>query len=206
MTERPEAIVFDYGGVFTIPDSLRPEFELYERILGLPAGALMQALGSGPAWEAVSVGAISEEEYWRQVAGEWEKRLPPAFGRFRHGTLPFETINQEMVELAKRLYGQVRLGLLSNATISLREHLERLGWPARLFDVIGISAEIGRRKPDTAAYRWVAEQLGLPMERILFVDDKPRNVEAARAAGMRALPFTTVRELVEALRELGLRV
>lgn len=206
MTERLEAIVFDYGGVFTIPDSLRPEFELYERALGLPAGALLQALGSGPAWEAVSVGAISEEEYWRRTAGEWEKRLPPAFGRFRHGTLPFETINEEMVELAKRLHGQVRLGLLSNATVSLREHLERLGWPAHLFDVIGISAEIGRRKPDAAAYRWMAEQLGVPMGRILFVDDKPRNVEAARAAGMRALPFTTVHELAEALREMGLQV
>ena len=206
MTERPEAIVFDYGGVFTLPDSLRPEFEMYERALGLPAGALWEALGSGPAWEAVSVGAISEEEYWRQVAGEWEGRLPLAFGRFRHGTLPFETINGEMVELAKRLHGQVRLGLLSNATISLRAHLERLGWPMHLFEVIGISAEIGRRKPDAAAFRWAAEQLGVPMERILFVDDKPRNVEAARAAGMRALLFTTVSELAERLREMGLRV
>ncbi|MGC8826054.1 MAG: HAD family hydrolase [Anaerolineae bacterium] len=206
MTEHLEAIVFDYGGVFTIPDSLRPEFELYERALGLPAGALLQALGSGPAWEAVSVGAISEEEYWRQAAGEWEKQLPPAFGRFRHGTLPLETINKEMVELAKRLHGQVRLGLLSNATVSLREHLERLGWPAHLFDVIGISAEIGRRKPDAGAFQWIAEQLGVPIGRILFVDDKPRNVEAARAAGMRALLFTTAGELAEHLRALGLRV
>lgn len=206
MTTHLEAIVFDYGGVFTLPDSLRTEFEQYERALGLPAGALQQALGSGPAWEAVSVGAISEEEYWRQVAGQWEGRLPPAFGRFCHGTLPFETINPEMVELVKRLRGQVRLALLSNATISLREHLHRLGWPAHVFDVIGISAEIGRRKPGEAAYRWIAEQLGAPLERILLVDDKPRNVEAARAAGMLALQFTTAHELAEHLRGVGLKV
>lgn len=206
MSMHLEAIVFDYGGVFTLPNSLQPEFEQYERALGLPAGALQQALGSGPAWEAVSVGAISEEEYWRQVAGPWEERLPPAFGRFRHGTLPFETINPEMVELVKRLQGQVRLGLLSNATISLREHLRRLGWPERVFDVIGISAEIGRRKPEEAAYRWIAEQLGAPMARILLVDDKPRNVEAARALGMPALQFTTAKELAEHLRGMGLKV
>ena len=43
---------------------------------------------------------------------------------------------------------------------------------------------------------------GAPPERCLFVDDSAENVEAARAAGMRAVHFREFADLDDALRPL----
>lgn len=199
-----DAIILDFGGVFTHPEPIDAELDVYAREVGLAPGALRMALGSGPAWESVSVGAISEEEFWRVVAAPWEEKLPPAFSRFRHGTLLYEPVDDEMVALARALRGRVRLGLLSNATISLSAYLDELGWPAEIFDVIGVSAAIGRRKPDPEAFQWMLEALGTPPARALLVDDKPRNVEAAEALGMQGHIFRSPADLREDLRARGL--
>jgi FMN phosphatase YigB (HAD superfamily) len=54
------------------------------------------------------------------------------------------------------------------------------------------------------------EQLGTSAEETLFLDDKPVNIEAARALGIQAIQFSTVAKLRGDLiaaglnRELGL--
>lgn len=47
----------------------------------------------------------------------------------------------------------------------------------------------GLRKPDAAIYSTVAERLGETPSALIVVDDRPRNCEAARSVGMRALCF-----------------
>ncbi len=59
------------------------------------------------------------------------------------------------------------------------------GWGAR-FDLVLVSARIGTAKPDADVWPLAAERLGSPADRIVFVDDKPANVDAARAAGIHA--------------------
>jgi HAD superfamily hydrolase (TIGR01509 family) len=45
-------------------------------------------------------------------------------------------------------------------------------------------------KPDPEYYANIEQQLGLPGEAILFWDDSPRNVEAARQRGWNAEVYT----------------
>ena len=54
------------------------------------------------------------------------------------------------------------------------------------FDHLFLSFETGHMKPDNRAFRHVIDQLSRPPEQILFFDDNPHNVEAARNAGMHA--------------------
>ena len=58
---------------------------------------------------------------------------------------------------------------------------------------------VGLRKPDPAIYRLAFAQLGVPGERIVFLDDIGANLKAARELGM-----TTIKVLdaEQALREL----
>ena len=198
-----EAVLFDFGSVLTQPGPVREELARYERQLGLPAGALEETLGSGPHWEAASTGAISEEEYWRRAAAGLEERLPPAFGRFRQGLLLYEPLNPAVVELAWRIRGQARLGLLSNATASLGPYLAGLPRLCGLFDDVVISAEVGLRKPDPAIYELAARRLGVPLGRAVLVDDKPRNTLAARRIGMPAITYTGIENLCSELRRHG---
>ena len=184
-----EAVIFDFGGVLTQPAAIRAELAGYERLLGLPAGAIVDAISQGELWEAVSVGAISEAEAWQRMVGPYIARLPPAFDRFRHGTLPFEPLVPEVVAIAGALRGQVRLGLLSNATLSLRPALERMNALRDLFDDIVISAEVGLRKPDRRIFELATRRLGVAPAGALLVDDKPRNTLAAQAFGMQAIVY-----------------
>jgi len=201
-----DAVLFDFGGVLTDPEPIKEELHRYEAQLDLPEGAIVMTLGAGPVWEAVSTGAISEDEYWGQVSAEFVSALPPAFGRFRHGSLPYEELNPDMLGLVRMLRGQTKIGLLSNATISLAGYLRRLPAVSELFDDIVISAEVGLRKPDPAIYQLAAQRLSAGIGRCVLVDDKARNTLAAQAAGMLAIIYESPAKLRQELRGLGLDV
>ena len=54
---------------------------------------------------------------------------------------------------------------------------------AALFDVVVLGPAIGVRKPDPEVFRRVATMLGRSVRECVVVDDSPRNVRGARAAG-----------------------
>lgn len=67
------------------------------------------------------------------------------------------------------------------------------------------SSEIGAMKPDPAFFEYILEDLGVPADRIGFVDDVPANVEAALALGIRAVlhdPASGAAGLVDGLTPL----
>lgn len=74
----------------------------------------------------------------------------------------------------------------------------------RLLDDVVVSGEVKVAKPDPRAYEIAAERIGLPLDRLAFVDDSPRNIAAATALGMDAILFTEATALREELRKRGL--
>lgn len=68
-----------------------------------------------------------------------------------------------------------------------------------------VSCHTGHRKPEPRAYRDAAAALGVRPERCVLVDDRPGNVEVARALGMTGVVRTPeIGALRSALRALGL--
>lgn len=64
----------------------------------------------------------------------------------------------------------------------------------------------GMRKPAAGAYQAAASHLQLPPERLIFVDDRQPNVDAAAASGMKAIRFTgCALALEKELQDLGLQ-
>ncbi len=67
------------------------------------------------------------------------------------------------------------------------------------------SSELGAMKPNPAFFRHVLEDLGVPADRVGFVDDLPANVAAAESVGVRAVlhdPASGAAGLVEDLEPL----
>jgi 2-haloacid dehalogenase len=56
-------------------------------------------------------------------------------------------------------------------------------------------------KPDPRIYHLILEELAVQPAEALFVDDYPRNVEAALALGMKAIRFTGTSALREDLQQ-----
>ena len=72
---------------------------------------------------------------------------------------------------------------------------------ARAFDVQVVSGHVGVRKPDRPMFERGVEELGIPADRVLFVDDFEENLPPAQELGMTAFlhdpadPSRTVAEL-----------
>ncbi|MCR5878458.1 HAD family phosphatase [Phenylobacterium sp. J367] len=73
----------------------------------------------------------------------------------------------------------------------------------RLKDAV-ISGRDGMMKPDPAIYRFACQRFGHEPADLLFVDDSPANVEAAKAVGLDAHHFTDPAALRPALEARGL--
>ncbi len=58
------------------------------------------------------------------------------------------------------------------------------------FDAIHYAADLGCAKPDPAFFAAVVERTGFAPVELLLIDDSPRNVDGARAAGWRAALWT----------------
>lgn len=61
----------------------------------------------------------------------------------------------------------------------------------------------GFRKPDPGAYKAALAHLGAASEDVVIVDDRPVNVEAAVALGMRGVAFKGAEDCRARLLELG---
>ncbi|WP_405942705.1 HAD family hydrolase [Streptomyces sp. NBC_00207] len=94
------------------------------------------------------------------------------------------------------------LGLLSNIPEDLAVLYEATQPWLERFAVRGLSCRIGSAKPEPAAYEWCIRELGLPPGEILFVDDRPENVHAARRLGLQGHVFTSPEALRDALEEV----
>ena len=67
------------------------------------------------------------------------------------------------------------------------------------FTRVFVSSELGKRKPEAAAFQTVCETIGVEPGRILFFDDAAANVNGARAAGLRAVKVENASDIVAAL-------
>jgi len=86
--------------------------------------------------------------------------------------------------------GHYLLGSLNNEARELNEYRFKAFALREFFDIALTSCYVGLRKPDPAMYQRAIDIVGSSPERILFIDDRPENVEGAKNAGMTAIHFT----------------
>lgn len=199
------AVLFDFGGVL-----LRQDWAVYDEFgsqHGLPKDAMRIALYGTDAWKRLQVGD-GDRDLWRTAAiaslgehcgdrandvlDQWLARRPE--------------FHQTNIDLANALQtAGHRIGLLSNAAPDLADRLKdsyRLGieWDDEV-----ISGLVDLAKPEAAIFHLAARRIGLPPEACFFIDDQPRNVEAALDVGMSAYRFvgTDYSGLQAALKDDG---
>ena len=95
------------------------------------------------------------------------------------------------------------LGLVTNATTRLDDDLARLGL-SDAFDFVVNSSAIGCAKPSRCFYEHAARRGGCEPGAVLFVDDRPENVEAAIDFGFHGHLHRDPRMLERLLRDWSL--
>jgi len=179
-----QTIVFDLGNTL-VPFSLAP----------------LRARWGGCAAEAAELcnrfesGQLRPEQFRRRM-GALAGVDAPDFDAWWNAI--FE--DRWLVEPARirALAGQYRLGLLSNTNAVHFEFLRRTRPLLGEFDFLILSHEVGAAKPDPAIYAAAEAAARCPPEAILYFDDVPEFVVAARHRGWHAVEFTGA-EVVDAL-------
>lgn len=142
-------------------------------------GADAQAVAS--AYLEASLGTISADAFWRAVGLTPEVEDTYLSG---HSLVPGVV---DLLECAGR--AGMPVWCLSNDVERWSRKLRGRLEVETLFAGAVISSEVGARKPDRAIYRYLIDRSGFAPQELLFVDDRPRNVEAAIAADIPAVQF-----------------
>lgn len=170
-----------------------PYLEAIEAAIEVPMRDAWR-LRDAEAWPEFECGRIDEAQFearfWADPAGALAFDRE-AFHRTRRAGYGF--LNG-MEALLDELRGRVALHVASNYPVWIEELRERFGLDER-FDGVWASCDLGVRKPDPAFYARLLDKVGRPAAECLFVDDRPVNVEAAAAVGMRAAVFTSAADL-----------
>ncbi|MGL4421099.1 MAG: HAD-IA family hydrolase, partial [Gemmataceae bacterium] len=72
------------------------------------------------------------------------------------------------------------------------------------FEFLGASHLLRARKPEQEFYAGVQRQIGMPHEQVLFIDDLPENVAAAKGFGWQAVQYPPGASLAPELARFGI--
>jgi len=181
------AVIWDMGGVLLRTEDPAPRQRLAEH-LGIPLDKLYRQIFDSQSSHLAEVGEITEKDHWASVCAALDLS-PQDLSEIMDGFWAGDRIDSSLVDYIRSLRQHYKTGLLSNAWDGLRQVLETRFDLTGAFDVIVISAEVGMAKPDSRIYQLTSQRLGVAAQEAVFIDDVPKNVEAARAMDMHAIQF-----------------
>lgn len=190
-----EAVLFDYGGVFT-----PSPFAAVERLgieLGAAPGVLLEVVfgaydtDTDHPWHRLERGELALTSARDEIlalgqqsgikADLWD--FLRAMGSLEGG------IRQVVVDRVRRLkQAGIRTAVVTNNVAEFSEHWRKTLPLDELFDAVIDSSEVGCRKPAEKIFRLALDRLGVTApDRAVFLDDFPGNVEAARRMGLHGI-------------------
>ena len=197
-----KTIIFDLGGVI-LKNAMRKINTLIAQELGLDRDYVISEVRKiNPP---LHKGKMSEEEFYKKFA-EVLKTSPEFIKNYY--TKEFEKytgFNDDVVEIVKELKKKFILAVLSN-TYEYHAKLNEKDPRFRLFDLIIFSHRVGMRKPDREIYKHILKRLNIKPDECIFIDDLPKNVEAAKNMGIKGILFQNAEQLKEDLKKLGVDV
>ncbi len=199
-----KAVIFDFGGVFDQKHEALEGFRAAAARYNLQPEAFYDLLYSGEAWQQAKLGAMNADAYWRMIMAQLGHEASADVGAFRSELFAGHELDTGVVRIAQRLHRRLPLALLSNATDELEMVLRERWGIDHLFTVVVNSARAGVAKPDPRAYQLALDGLRCRPHEVLFIDDKPRNIDAAVELGIPSVLFTDAAALEQELVARGL--
>lgn len=177
-----EALIFDIGNVLVRFEPGKAERTLAE--LGARDANLDSLSLLGRRYE---VGEFDRAAFLEELRKELAVDLPDE--TLARAWQDIFSPNEPMCEIVDKLHGRYPLYLLSNTNCLHHEHLLR-AYPvfAKFRDGV-FSYRAKMMKPERGIFELAIRQFGVRPEAAIYLDDLAANVEAARAAGLRAFLY-----------------
>jgi putative hydrolase of the HAD superfamily len=210
-----EAVIWDFGGVFT--SSPFEAFNRYEREQGLPLDFIRTVNATNPhnnAWALFERSEIDAAAFDLKFAEEAAALGHPVRGR---DVLPLLSgdVRPGMVRALKTCKSAgLKVGCITNNVMtgegagmaSSREKAAEVAEIMALFDQVIESSKVGVRKPDPRIYQMMCDRLAAAPAACVYLDDLGINCKPAAALGMTAIKVVDeTQALADLSRLTGLR-
>ena len=186
MNNNIEFVYFDIGGVFI---DWRPGLEKIAQELDIPIKAVHDLF---PQYaQKIDLGIKTWDDFGQALIQEYNLQTkftkPPL-----HLFVDAFNIITETHQLAKDLQGKFQLGLLSDVDVKVFKRTFSQGKiPQIPYQAVILSSQVGFVKPQPEIYKYALKKAKVVPEKILFIDDKPDNIEVAKAFGWQGYVFNT---------------
>jgi putative hydrolase of the HAD superfamily len=209
----PKVLYFDLGNVLLGFSHERMCRQMAD-LAGITAEAVRELLfaDEGPdcaQWQ-IEDGRLDVEGYYRHFCAKMGRECDRARLEIAASDI-FWPLEETAALVRKLAAAKHRLGILSNinplhwrfVSDGRFPLLHRAGQPGSLFEFVVLSYEAKAMKPDQRIYQAAVDLTGAPADQVFFVDDRADNVAGALAAGLDAVPFVGVDQLVADLKQRG---
>jgi putative hydrolase of the HAD superfamily len=195
-----EAVIWDFGGVFT--SSPFEAFNRFEAEKGLPKDLIRRVNATNPdanAWALFERNEVDTAGFDKLFLEESTALGHPVAGR---DVLPLlsGSLRPRMVAALKACKVHFKVGCITNNVVSMhspgQDEGQRtagaMGQVMPLFDQIIESSKAGVRKPDPKIYQMMCALLDVSPGNCVYLDDLGINCKPAAALGMRAIKVVDV--------------
>ncbi|KAJ5153652.1 uncharacterized protein N7500_009091 [Penicillium coprophilum] len=117
-------------------------------------------------------------------------------------SLKIQSATLEFLTKLKTEHPHLRVYGLTNTPLPEQDSVYSVAsrWP--VFDHIYISGNLGMRKPDISCYKAVLQDIGLPAEAVVFIDDLAENILSAQSIGIHSILFENHEQLARQLENV----
>ena len=201
-----KALIFDVGGVLLELDIRRcRSFYIdrlgYERIDDILDSSIQKGI-----YMQLEGGQISPDQFRQGILKDSLPGMTPEYIDLAMWSL-LKGVDSRKAEILKSLSDKYDLYILSNNN--------GITWPLcvklmedegievnRVFKKIFLSYRMKMLKPGMEIFRAVIDQIGLPADELLFIDDSLKNVEGALKAGLPAIFYPAGCDMQTFLKEV----
>jgi putative hydrolase of the HAD superfamily len=157
---------------------------------------------SNDAWEK---GLITVEQYLKKTVFYEPQNFTPA-DFFAAMKAQSQILEYSALGILGNLAASetVFLGVVNNEARELNDYRIDQFKLRDYFKIFLSSCYVGLRKPDPQIFRLALDVLQTPAESVVFVDDRPGNVEAANSVGIHGIRYQGTEHLKAEFEKLGI--
>jgi epoxide hydrolase-like predicted phosphatase len=197
-TPQIAAVIWDLGGVILKTEDTSHR-EKWEKRFDLEPWGLEKLVFGNPISQSASKGNASIEDIWDYVQSKLGME-DEEMDAFRKDFFAGDEVDLELMAFIRQIKTKFKSGMITNAWPGMRHFIEQEWDIADAFEDIVVSAEIHLVKPDPEIYELALDQLKVPAQEAVFIDDFIENIEGAENVGMTGIHFRSTAEVMEKLR------
>ena len=195
---KPYVIVFDYGDVLA-----KNEKEEYRKFIKISFNLSDEELKNILLLKNnYLLTNESEKKFWQKFALHNGWNIQDIwYNMLEKVKISCLKINEKVLDIVKKLkQNNYKVVIFAN-TVKDKAYIREQSGHFSYFEEVFLSCRIGLQKPDPKAFFFLMDRLKKKPEFIVFVDDKIRNVIAAKRLGIKSILFRNAVELKKKIKE-----